>query len=70
MRFVPESEVRTVESKPVKWPAVPGPIQLRLAELELVRNPPLARYVLRDLGLWEAVDGSFRWDPASFRPRG
>jgi hypothetical protein len=67
--FAPNGEIRTVEAKPIKWPAVPGPVQLRLAELELVRNPHLARYVLRDRGLWDAVDGFFRWDPLAFRPR-
>ncbi|MFB6280802.1 MAG: hypothetical protein ABEH40_02145 [Haloferacaceae archaeon] len=70
VEFVPDGKVRTVAAKPIKWPALPGPVQLRLAELELVRNPHLARYVLRDLDLWEAVDGFFRWDPAAFRPRG
>lgn len=69
VELVPDCPVRTLDSKPVKWTAIPGPIRLRLAELELVRNPPLARYVLRELGVWGAVDGYFRWDPRAFASR-
>jgi hypothetical protein len=40
--------------------------QLRLAEAELVRNPPLARYALVTQGLWADVRDAFRYNPEAF----
>ena len=43
--------------------------QLRLAEAELVRNPPLARYALSQKGIWEDVRDTLRYNPDAFDRR-
>jgi hypothetical protein len=40
--------------------------QLRLAEAELVRNPPLARHVLRERELYDDVRYALRYNPEAF----
>jgi hypothetical protein len=39
------------------WTALPWAVRLRVAELELVRNTPFARYRLRELESWDAIRG-------------
>lgn len=46
--------------------AVPTPLQHHLVKLELVRNPPFARYVLRERDRWKEYVSTFRWDPEAF----
>lgn len=48
------------------WESLWWSIRLRLAELELVRNPAFARYVLRERGEWETVRDTLRWKPTAF----
>lgn len=48
------------------WTELYAPDRLRLAELELVRNPGLARYVLRDRDEWRAVEDALRYNPEAF----
>ncbi|WP_135852215.1 hypothetical protein [Halorussus salinus] len=48
---------------------VPRPLRQHVAELELVRNPPFAEYVLRERGLWDDYGAVFRWIPRAFDQR-
>ena len=48
------------------WTALRWAVRLRLAELELVRNAPFARYRLRERDEWDAVCGTLRWKPTAF----
>ena len=49
-----------------EWTALRWAVRLRLAELELIRNAPFARYRLRERGEWDAVCGTLRWKPTAF----
>lgn len=57
----PETERPTLE-----FDAVPRPLRRHIVKLELVRNPPFARYVLEERDQWEEWDASIRWDPDAF----
>jgi hypothetical protein len=48
------------------WPEMYSTDQIRIAEAELVRNPPLARYALKSLDLWADVRDVFRYSPDAF----
>lgn len=48
------------------WDEVYPPIQKRLVELELVRNPAFARYRLLEVDEWTDVEISFAYDPTVF----
>ncbi|WP_251329134.1 hypothetical protein [Haloplanus pelagicus] len=48
------------------WADLRWAVRLRLAELELVRNPAFARYRLQERDEWEAVRGTLRWKPTAF----
>lgn len=48
------------------WADLRWSIRLRLAELELVRNAPFARYRLQEREEWAAVRGTLRWKPTAF----
>ncbi|MUV89147.1 hypothetical protein GJ629_03890 [Halapricum sp. CBA1109] len=65
IEFVP-SEDGGEEVRPIEWAEMFAPVQRRLVELELVRNPPLARYVLEDIGEWEAFASALRYDVDAF----
>lgn len=65
LTFQPDADATEV-SRTLDWDDLFRSDQLRLAELELVRNPPLARYVLRDRGRWDAVRDSLRYSPEAF----
>jgi hypothetical protein len=54
----------------LSWPEMFATDQLRLAEAELVRNPPLARYVLSTQDLWADVRDTLRYHPAAFESEG
>ncbi|ADQ68229.1 hypothetical protein C499_15055 [Halogeometricum borinquense DSM 11551] len=45
------------------------PLRIHIAELELVRNPQLASYVLRETDRWDAYGDVFRWRPSAFNRR-
>lgn len=45
------------------------PVRLHVSELELVRNPPFARYRLQERGRWEAYGAVFRWKADAFGQR-
>lgn len=53
----------------VPWSKLQEPIRIRLAELELARNPPFAKYRLEELDAWEDVDTAIRWRPHAFDER-
>ena len=48
------------------WGTLWSAVRLRLAELELVRNTPFARYRLRELEKWAEIRGTLRWKPTAF----
>lgn len=54
------------ETRVLAWENLFEIDQLRLAEGELVRNPPFARYVLRERDDWDAVRDALRYDPDAF----
>lgn len=66
LTFEPDQDGTTEELEEREWSAIRAPVQFRIAELELVRNPSLARYVLRDRGEWEETRDYFRWNPSAF----
>ncbi|MFB6100996.1 MAG: hypothetical protein ABEJ73_00335 [Haloplanus sp.] len=49
-----------------EWESLWRSVRLRLAELELVRNAPFARYVLQERGQWDTIRGILRWKPTAF----
>jgi hypothetical protein len=49
-----------------EWEHLRWAVRIRLAELELVRNAPFARYRLQERGEWDAVRGTLRWKPTAF----
>jgi hypothetical protein len=61
--FEPEAEGVEEETEHRPWSELKSPVQLFLAELELVRNPPFARYVLRERDQWANVRDALRWNP-------
>lgn len=63
--FQPTERVKE-HSRELAWPEMYSSAQLRVAELELVRNPALARYVLRERGLWRDVQDAFRYNTQAF----
>lgn len=48
------------------WTSLSDPVQERLAELELVRNPSFAKYRLQELDEWAAYRARFQYDPDAF----
>jgi len=48
------------------WAELRWAVRLRLAELELVRNAPFARYRLQERDEWETIRGTLRWKPTAF----
>lgn len=64
--FEPAQDGTTEELTERSWSSIRTPTQFRLAELELVRNPALSRYVLRNRGEWGEFRGYFRWHPGAF----
>ena len=57
------------EKRLVAWSALQEPIRIRLAELELARNPAFTRYRLEELDAWEDIDTAIRWRPHAFDER-
>jgi hypothetical protein len=64
--FEPDDGSTRERTMTLDWPALYSSDQLRIAEAELVRNPPLARYVLAEQDLWEEVRDAFRYNPEAF----
>ncbi|MFB6196561.1 MAG: hypothetical protein ABEI80_10350 [Haloplanus sp.] len=52
------------------WETLWRSVRLRLVELELVRNAPFARYLLRERGRWDEFRGVLRWKPTAFGDAG
>jgi hypothetical protein len=52
------------------WPEMYSADQIRIAEAELVRNPPLARYALLTNELWADVRDTLRYNPEAFDDTG
>jgi len=48
------------------WATLFDPVRERLAELELVRNPPFGKYRLEELDEWAAYRTRFQYDPGAF----
>jgi len=64
--FVPEDGTTEESRERREWDQLRWAVQLRLAELELVRNTAFARYRLRERDEWDAVRGTVRWKPTAF----
>lgn len=66
LQFEPTDEKPSEKLRTLAWGSLFGPDRVRLAELELVRNPPLARYVLRERDQWAMIRDSLRYNPDAF----
>ncbi|MFB6123593.1 MAG: hypothetical protein ABEJ78_09050 [Haloferacaceae archaeon] len=64
--FEPAEDGVEEETEDLPWDEVVTPMQQFVTELELVRNPPLARYVLCERDRWATVRGELRWTPEAF----
>jgi hypothetical protein len=64
--FEPDPTETEEQTLTLAWPDLYSTDQMRIAEAELVRNPPLARYALDSLGLWDDVRDVFRYKPDAF----
>ncbi|EMA42625.1 hypothetical protein [Halobiforma nitratireducens] len=60
------TEPSETKRRTVDFEDVPEPLCHHLAKLELIRNPPFARHVLREHGWWTEYAEPLRWDPAAF----
>lgn len=68
--FDPDPTQTQERTLTLAWPEMYSADQLRLAEAELVRNPPLARYALVTQGLWADVRDTLRYNPEAFDDTG
>jgi hypothetical protein len=66
LQFEPDPDRTEERTLTLSWPAMYSSDQLRLAEAELVRNPPLARHVLRERELYDDVRYALRYNPEAF----
>lgn len=66
IRFVADPDRDGESLRSLDWDSLYQPVQRRLAELELVRNPEFARYRLLEHGEWDDVRNLFRYDPTAF----
>lgn len=57
------------EKRIVNWVDLQEPVRIALAELELARNPPFAKYRLEELDAWTDIDTAIRWRPHAFGER-
>lgn len=57
------------EKRLVDWRNLQEPIRIRLAEIELARNPAFATYRLEELDAWPDIDTAIRWRPHAFDER-
>jgi hypothetical protein len=57
---------REERTRRLDWDDLFASDRLRLAELELVRNPALARYALREREQWRPVADALRYNPDAF----
>lgn len=64
--FEPDPDATEERTLTLSWPEMYSSDQLRVAEAELVRNPPLARYALVQQGLWDEVRDALRYNPGAF----
>jgi hypothetical protein len=69
LSFDPDPSQTEEKTLTLSWPKMYSADQLRLAEAELVRNPPLARYALSQKGLWEDIRDALRYNPDAFDRR-
>ncbi len=63
--FEPAGE-KCVERGQLEFEEVPLALKHHVVQLELVRNPPLAAYVLKEREQWDEYGEAFRWDPDAF----
>lgn len=66
VEFRPDTERTGEELRELPYEELYTPVQQRLVELELVRNPPLARHVLMEQDRWEDDAAWLRYDPDAF----
>ncbi|WP_128477346.1 hypothetical protein [Halorussus pelagicus] len=67
--FEPTPDTTRTERGNASFEEVPRPLRQHVAELELVRNPAFAEYVLRERDQWDDYGGVFRWIPTAFDQR-
>lgn len=65
LTFEADSPVQEDTSE-LEWLELYSTAQLRIAELELVRNPPYARHLLVERGRWDSVRDAFTYNPYAF----
>ncbi|KOX94544.1 hypothetical protein [Haloarcula rubripromontorii] len=66
LTFTESDETPDESLRELDWGALFDPVQERLAELELVRNPTFGKYRLEELDEWEAYRTRFQYDPGAF----
>jgi len=66
MSFEPDPAQTEEQTRTLEWQEMYSTDQLRIAEAELVRNPPLARYALGQQGLWNDICDTLRYNPEAF----
>lgn len=66
LHFDPDPAQTEERTLTLEWPQMYSSDQIRIAEAELVRNPPLARYALLTHDLWEDVRDTLRYNPDAF----
>ncbi|GGK69458.1 hypothetical protein [Haloarcula sebkhae] len=64
--FTPADEELGESLRDLDWEAMFDPVQERLVELELVRNPAFAKYRLEQMDEWTTYRTRFRYDPDVF----
>ncbi|WP_276271213.1 hypothetical protein [Haloarcula litorea] len=64
--FVPDESDAGETMQDLDWADLYAPVQRRLAELELARNPAFARYRLEESGEWADVRAALAFDPTAF----
>jgi hypothetical protein len=67
--FTPDDAKPTTDRITRRFDALPQTSQIRIAELELIRNQPLAEYALRVREEWEEYVTQFRFTPTAFTQR-
>lgn len=66
IRFEPTAGAVAEERARREWDDLNWATRIGLAELDLVRNEPFARYRLQERDEWVAVSGTLRWKPTAF----
>lgn len=69
VEFDPDEGTESTERREQAFEDLFEPLRIHVAELELVRNPQFAAYVLERTDRWEEYGAVFRWHADAFRRR-